>query len=88
MDGDVGMSFDGVRDLGGEDFTVDSKGVAAGDAGGVGGAHEKRIELAHFLFQKPGRGVGLLAFEGVTADEFAEGVGLVSGAAERGAHFV
>jgi hypothetical protein len=51
--------------------------MAAGHARRFRSTHKERTQGSHFLFQEPGRGVYLLAFERVAADEFAEGVGFV-----------
>jgi hypothetical protein len=74
-------------DFVGEDEAVDGEGLAAGDAGGFGGAHEEGIEAAKFLFEEPGCGGMLVAFEGVAADEFGQHIGLVSVCGAHGAHF-
>ena len=82
------MRFDSAGNFGREDIAVDSEGMAAGDARGVGCTQKKRIEAAHLLLQEPGSGVLLLAFEGIAANKFAERVGFMGGAAGAGAHFV
>ena len=57
---------DGVR----EQFPVHSEGLAARDAGLIGGAQEERVQSAQFPLQQPWGGVLLLALERVGADEF------------------
>jgi len=75
---DVRVLLDRAGDFGGEFGAIDRERRARGHAVLVGGAHDQRAEVAHFLVEQPDRiMLGIVRAEAVRADHLGEAVGLV-----------
>ena len=72
-DSDGGVLVDGAGDFGGEGFAVDGERRSGRDAVLVGGAHDQRAEIAHFLVeQTDGIVLGIVRAEAVRADHLGQ----------------
>jgi hypothetical protein len=82
------MRFNGTGHFRREDIAIHREGLTAGYARDGGGAKSQRIQTPQFFFKKPGRGRMLIAFQGITANELGQTIGLMRVRRSHGPHLV
>jgi hypothetical protein len=88
-DFDRGMARNGARDFCGEALAIDGESMTGRDTDAWRNlADEQRACAAQFLFQQPGRGVLLIGFERIAANQFGKIGGFMRGGLAVRAHFV